>query len=298
MNELLKEYLAILRFEKNLSVNTIESYKNDINKLLEFSESYYNITDENKIDDKILIKFYKFLSDMGLSGSTSARYLSSHKSYFGYLKSQNYIEKDPTEKVSAPKLSRKLPGVLSFSEIEKILEAPDTRNGAGLRDKALLEIMYSSGLRVSETINLHLNDLIFSEGLIRVMGKGSKERIVPVGSSAVKWVNKYLIKSRPSLEKRGKSLNFVFLNKRGTKLSRMGIWNIVDKYTKEAGIDKEVHPHIFRHSFATHLLEGGADLRSVQEMLGHADISTTQIYTHIDREYIKQVYRDYHPRGK
>jgi integrase/recombinase XerD len=298
MNELLKEYLTILRFEKNLSVNTIESYSNDITKLLEFSESYFNVRDENEIDDKILIKFYKFLSDMGLSGSTSARYLSSHKSFFGYLKSQNYIEKDPTEKVSSPKLSRKLPVVLSFNEIEKILDAPDTRNETGLRDKALMEIMYSSGLRVSETINLLLNDLIFSEGLIRVLGKGSKERIVPIGSSAVRWVNKYLMNGRPSLKKSGKSLNFVFLNKRGTKLSRMGVWNIVDKYTKEAGIDKEVHPHIFRHSFATHLLEGGADLRSVQEMLGHADISTTQIYTHIDREYIKQVYRDYHPRGK
>jgi integrase/recombinase XerD len=298
MNELLKEYLTILRFEKNLSVNTIESYCNDITKLLEFSESYFNVRDENKIDDKILIKFYKFLSDMGLSGSTSARYLSSHKSFFGYLKSQNYIEKDPTEKVSSPKLSRKLPVVLSFNEIEKILDAPDTRNETGLRDKAIMEIMYSSGLRVSETINLNLNDLIFSEGLIRVLGKGSKERIVPIGSSAIRWVNKYLMNGRPSLKKTGKSLNFVFLNKRGTKLSRMGVWNIVDKYTKEAGIDKEVHPHIFRHSFATHLLEGGADLRSVQEMLGHADISTTQIYTHIDREYIKQVYRDYHPRGK
>jgi integrase/recombinase XerD len=298
MNELLKEYLTILRFEKNLSVNTIESYSNDITKLLEFSESYFNVRDENKIDDKILIKFYKFLSDMGLSGSTSARYLSSHKSFFGYLKSQNYIEKDPTEKVSSPKLSRKLPVVLSFNEIEKILDAPDTRNETGLRDKAIMEIMYSSGLRVSETINLNLNDLIFSEGLIRVLGKGSKERIVPIGSSAIRWVNKYLMNGRPSLKKTGKSLNFVFLNKRGTKLSRMGVWNIVDKYTKEAGIDKEVHPHIFRHSFATHLLEGGADLRSVQEMLGHADISTTQIYTHIDREYIKQVYRDYHPRGK
>jgi integrase/recombinase XerD len=298
MNELLKEYLTTLRFEKNLSVNTIESYTNDITKLLEFSENYFNITDENEIDEKILVQFYKSLSDIGLSSSTSARYLSSHKSYFGYLKAQNYIEKDPTERVSSPKISRKLPVVLSFNEVEKILDAPDIKNEAGLRDKALLEIMYSSGLRVSEAINLHISDLIFSEELIRVMGKGSKERIVPVGSSAIKWVNKYLINSRPLLEKRGKSLNYVFLNKRGTKLSRMGIWNIVDKYTKEAGIDKEVYPHVFRHSFATHLLEGGADLRSVQEMLGHADISTTQIYTHIDREYIKQVYRDFHPRGK
>lgn len=298
MNELLKEYLTVLKLEKNLSQNTINSYKNDITKLLEFLENSYGIKDENEIDYKILIKFYKNISELGISGTTAARYLSSHKSYFGYLKTQNYIEKDPTEKVTSPKLSRKLPPVLSFQEIEKILDAPNTKIEAGLRDKALLEIMYSSGLRVSEALNLHLNDLIFTEGIIRVFGKGSKERIVPIGDSAIEWVNKYLSESRPFLEKRGKSLNFVFLNMRGTKLSRMGIWNIVDKYSKEAGIEKGVHPHTFRHSFATHLLEGGADLRSVQEMLGHADISTTQIYTHIDREYIKQVYRDFHPRGK
>jgi integrase/recombinase XerD len=298
MTELLKEYLSVLRLEKNLSPNTIDSYKNDITKLLEFANGYYNINDENLIDYRLLVKFYKFISDLGISGSTSARYLSSHKSYFGYLKEQNYIEIDPTQKVTAPKLSRKLPIVLSFSEIEKILEAPNPQIETGLRDKALLEIMYSSGLRVSEVINLHLNDLFFSEEVIRVLGKGSKERIIPIGNSAIDWVNKYLRDGRILLERRSKSLNFVFLNKRGTKLSRMGIWNIVDKYTKQAGIEKEVHPHTFRHSFATHLLEGGADLRSVQEMLGHVDISTTQIYTHIDREYIKQVHRDFHPRGK
>lgn len=158
--------------------------------------------------------------------------------------------------------------------------------------------MYSSGLRVSELINLKLSDLFFPDEVIRVLGKGSKQRIVPVGSSAVKWCNEYLLKSRIYLEKKSKSMSYVFLNSRGTKLSRMGIWKIVDTYTKAAGIEKEVHPHTFRHSFATHLLEGGADLRAVQEMLGHSDISTTQIYTHIDREYIKQVYRDFHPREK
>ncbi|MCX6151510.1 MAG: site-specific tyrosine recombinase XerD [Ignavibacteriales bacterium] len=298
MSELLKEYLTVLRLEKNLSKNTIDSYRNDITKLLEYAEDLYLITDENLIDYRVLVKFYKSMSDVGISSSTTARYLSSHKSYFGYLKTYNYIEKDPTEKITPPKLSRKLPVVLNFDEVEKILDAPDVQTKFGLRDKGLLEIMYSSGLRVSETINLHLHDLIFSEGIIRVLGKGSKERIVPVGSSAIEWVNKYLLESRPTSERRGKSLNYVFLNNHGTKLSRMGIWNIVNKYAKKAGIEKEVHPHTFRHSFATHLLEGGADLRSVQEMLGHADISTTQIYTHIDREYIKQVHRDFHPRGK
>jgi len=160
-----------------------------------------------------------------------------------------------------------------------------------------LELLYACGLRVSELINLKISNLFFSEEVIRVFGKGSKERIVPIGSSAVKWINKYLIRSRIILEKKMKSENYLFLNSRGTKLSRMGIWKIVEKYVKETNIKKEVHPHTFRHSFATHLLEGGADLRAVQEMLGHSDISTTQIYTHIDRDYIKQMHRDFHPRG-
>ncbi len=294
---LLKEYLSVLRLEKNFSPNTVDSYGNDISKLLEFTETC-GITDENEIDYNLLNKFFRQLSELGIASSSAARYLSSIKSYFNYLRSNNYIETDPTDKLSSPKRSRSLPAVLTFDEIEAILNSPLTDEKLGLRDKALLETMYSSGLRVSEAINLHTTDILKQEELIRVMGKGSKERIVPIGSSAIDWISKYLVKSRPSLEKKGKSLNFLFLNSRGTKLSRMGIWKILRRYTEEAGIQKEVHPHTFRHSFATHLLEGGADLRSVQEMLGHADISTTQIYTHVDREYIKQVHRDFHPRGK
>jgi len=201
------------------------------------------------------------------------------------------------ERVSSPKLKKGLPLVLSVTEVDSILARPDTSNVLGLRDKALLELLYACGVRVSELLGLKVSDLFFNEEMIRVFGKGSKERLVPVGRSAVKWVKEYLMKSRPMLEKKHKSENFLFLNRRGTKLSRMGIWKIVDKYVKDAGIKKEVHPHTFRHSFATHLLEGGADLRAVQEMLGHADISTTQIYTHIDREYIKQMHKDFHPRG-
>ncbi|HSD62216.1 MAG TPA: tyrosine-type recombinase/integrase, partial [Ignavibacteriaceae bacterium] len=178
-----------------------------------------------------------------------------------------------------------------------ILSQPDVTSKTGLRDKALLELFYACGIRVSELINLKISGLFFKEEIIRVFGKGSKERLVPIGSSAINWVTEYLKQSRPLLAKKSKSENYVFLNTRGTKLSRMGVWKIVDRYAKEAKIDKEVHPHTFRHSFATHLLEGGADLRAVQEMLGHADISTTQIYTHIDRDYIKQVHRDFHPRG-
>jgi len=199
--------------------------------------------------------------------------------------------------VSPPKLSKTLPSVLSVEEIDKILSVPDTSDKLGLRDKSILEMLYACGLRVSELIELKISNLFFDEEIIRVFGKGSKERLVPVGSSAIKWTKMYLVKSRPMLQKKSRSEGIVFLNNRGTKLSRMGIWKIVERYAKEAGIEKNVHPHTFRHSFATHLLEGGADLRAVQEMLGHADISTTQIYTHIDRDYIKQVHRDFHPRG-
>jgi integrase/recombinase XerD len=209
----------------------------------------------------------------------------------------NYLVENPVERLSSPKLAKNLPIVLNVEEIDLILSSPDCSTKLGLRDKALLELLYACGIRVSEIIGLKISDLFLTEDVIRVFGKGSKERIVPIGSSAIRWVEDYLLKSRPLLEKRLKSENVLFLNNRGTKLSRMGVWKIIDRYTKEAGIKKEVHPHTFRHSFATHLLEGGADLRAVQEMLGHADISTTQIYTHIDRDFIKQVHKDFHPRG-
>lgn len=296
MEEFLKEYLTILRFEKNLSDNTINSYQNDIRNFLSYC-SQNRITDLNDVKSSDLSKYFELQRTAGKDSSTSARYMSSLKGFFGYLQDNNYVELNPTEKLLSVKKSRKLPPVLSIQEIEMILNSPDTNEITGLRDKAILELFYSSGLRVSELINLKISDLFFNDEVIRVLGKGSKERIVPIGSSAIKWVNEYLIKARPSLEKKSKSQNFVFLNKRGSKLSRMWIWKIVNKYSSDAGIKKEIHPHTFRHSFATHLLEGGADLRAVQEMLGHADISTTQIYTHINREYIKQVHKDHHPRG-
>jgi integrase/recombinase XerD len=245
----------------------------------------------------LISKFFDRERKRNKSASTSARYLSSIKGFFSYLFFNGYIKKDPTEVLSATRKGRKLPAVLTFNEIEKILSMPDTSSKLGLRDKALLEICYSCGLRVSEIIELRINDLLFENEVIRVLGKGSKQRIVPVGRSAVNFVTEYLQKSRPFMVKGVNSENYLFLNVRGTKLSRMGVWKIFDRYIKEAKIEKEVHPHTFRHSFATHLLEGGADLRAVQEMLGHSDISTTQIYTHIDREFIKQVHRDYHPRG-
>jgi len=296
MKIFLKEYLNVLRLEKNLSENTIISYRNDITTLIGFLESK-NIMDLSDVDHKFLNSFFGNLQKLGLSRTSAARYYSSIKGFFKYLFSSNYIKSNPVEKVSPPKLSKNLHSVLSFEEIDKILSVPNPEDKLGLRDKSILEVLYACGLRVSELINLKVSNLFFDEEIIRVFGKGSKERLVPIGSSAVKWTNNYLKKSRPLLEKKSKSENIVFLNSRGTKLSRMGVWKIVDRYTKEAGVEREVHPHTFRHSFATHLLEGGADLRAVQEMLGHADISTTQIYTHIDRDYIKQMHRDYHPRG-
>ena len=296
MNIFLNEYLSVLKLEKNLSENTIESYRSDISSLLRFLEEY-KIDDPSEVGYENLIAFFKALKNAGLNSRSAARYYSSLKGFFNYLVRNKYIAANPIEKVPTPKLGKNLPSVLSVNEVDAILSKPDTANILGLRDKAMLETFYACGIRVSELINLKLSDIFLEEEVIRVLGKGSKERLVPIGSSAIEWINNYLKHSRLLLEKKTKSGNFLFLNSHGTKLSRMGIWKIVDRYVTEAGILKEVHPHTFRHSFATHLLEGGADLRAVQEMLGHADISTTQIYTHIDREYIKQVHKDFHPRG-
>jgi integrase/recombinase XerD len=296
MELFLKEYLAHIKLERNLSSNTISSYRNDITSFNSLLKDC-GVDDPSDISSEHFAKFFKSLKELGLSNTSAARYYSSLKGFFSYLIRNNYIIKNPIDKIPAPKLSKKLPEVLSVNEIESILSKPKVNEKLGLRDKAILELFYACGTRVSELINLKTADLFLTEEVIRVFGKGSKERIIPIGSSAIKWVEEYLKKSRPLLLKKLKSEGIVFLNSRGIKLSRMGIWKIIDHYVKEAKIKKEVHPHTFRHSFATHLLEGGADLRAVQEMLGHADISTTQIYTHIDRDYIKQVHKQYHPRG-
>ncbi len=296
MNVFLKEYLAVLKLEKNLSDNTVSAYKSDISAFIRFLEDY-KINDLSEIKFYHITGFFNLLNELGLNQRSAARYYSSLKGFFNYLLMCKYITENPVDKTEMPKLSKNLPGVLSINEIELILAMPDTANKLGLRNKALLEVFYACGIRVSELINLKISNLFFDEGIIRAFGKGSKERLIPIGSSAIRWTKEYLTKSRPLLERKAKSENYLFLSVRGTKISRMGIWKLVNRYAKEAGIQKEVHPHTFRHSFATHLLEGGADLRVVQEMLGHVDISTTQIYTHIDKDFIKQVHRDFHPRG-
>jgi integrase/recombinase XerD len=207
------------------------------------------------------------------------------------------LDSNPAENIDIPKSSKKLPETLTINDVNKILEQPDTSKPAGVRDRAILELLYACGLRVSELCTLRIKDIIVEAEIIRVFGKGSKERIVPIGSSALDWINQYLLKVRHLFVKRGKTEDILFLNQRGTQLSRMSIWKLVQSSARKAEIQIHVHPHIFRHSFATHLLEGGADLRAVQEMLGHSDISTTQIYTHLDNDYIKEVHKTYHPRG-
>jgi integrase/recombinase XerD len=238
------------------------------------------------------------LEELGLALSSRTRTLSSLRGFFSYLFSNKIIDNDITEKAELPKSRRSLPDTLSIDEMLAILEQPDISTKAGIRDRAMLELLYACGLRVSELCGIKQRDMLLEQEVIRVFGKGSKERIVPIGSSALEWVGMYQMEVRPHFMKSGISTNdILFLNQRGTGISRMSVWNIVSKATQDAGVEKHVHPHTFRHSFATHLLEGGADLRALQEMLGHSDISTTQIYTHIDREFIRQVHKTYHPRG-
>jgi integrase/recombinase XerD len=294
---LLKEFLTYLKLMRNYSQNTVDSYKRDIQRLFDFLESK-GIDDFNDVDKTVLSSFFSTLSTLGLSTKSIARNYSSVKSFFRYLSTNDFIEKNPAIKFKGPKISVHPPEVLSFSEIEKILEQPNTKTLLGIRDKAMLEFAYATGVRVSELLNLKKNDLFLNEEVVRIFGKGSKERLVPVGSHAIYWLNQYLTKVRPALVKKIISGDYVFLNSRGKKLSRMGFFKILREYVAQARIDKNVHPHTIRHSFATHLLERGADIRVVQELLGHSKISTTQIYTHIDRTRMREILIKYHPRGQ
>ncbi len=300
MIEYCKSYLHFLALEKNASRNTIASYKFDLQRYLAFLERS-SVRDIRAINESHTAQFLSSLRNDGLSPRSVTRALSAIKGFHKFLIGDGVTKKNPTEAVDAPKLPRSLPDVLSQHEIEAILSQPSAstkdKKNLWLRDKAILETMYASGLRVSEVIGLKQSNVFVAEMLLRVFGKGSKERIVPIGGSALRWIERYKKECRALLARRGKSEDALFLNARAAPMTRMAVWNIVQTYTKKAGITKEVHPHTFRHSFATHLLEGGADLRAVQEMLGHSDIATTQIYTHIDREYLKEVHRTFHPRG-
>jgi integrase/recombinase XerD len=300
MNRYCTDYLHYLELERNASRNTIASYKLDISRYVAFLERAH-VRDLNKVTERHASQFLGSLREAGLSPRSVTRAFSAIKGFHRFLIGDKVTTQNPTDTIDAPKLARTLPDVLSQDEVEAILSQPvasdrDKKN-LWIRDKAILEVLYATGIRVSELIALKQSHILEHEGIVRVFGKGSKERIVPIGKPALRWIDRFARECRPFLQRREKSRDALFLNIRGTPMTRMAIWNIVHTYTTRAGIKKDVHPHTFRHSFATHLLEGGADLRAVQEMLGHADISTTQIYTHIDREYLKEVHRTFHPRG-
>ena len=291
----MEPFLDYLTFERGLSARTLEAYQSDLGKLLRFLEER-KVADPEDITTRDLREFIFHLKGRKLAPATIRRSISSVKGYFSFLLEEGVLEQDPSEGLEAPRVGRKLPDVLGVDEVARILEAPDPDHPMYWRDRSILETLYATGMRVSEMVDLKLTELDLEEGICTVFGKGSKERIVPLGGPAQRALERYLRQLRPRLD-RGKGRGAVFLNQRGEPLSRVAIWNLVRKNAERGGIIQDVSPHTFRHSFATHLLEGGADLAAVQELLGHADISTTQIYTHVDREYLREVHRSFHPRG-
>ncbi len=281
--------------EQGASPRTDEAYGRDLARFATYAMSR-GAAGPPDVTARMLREYVYHLKDLGLAPASIRRNVSSLRTYFKFLLGEGHVTQDPSERLESPKRWRTLPEVLSVAEIDKLLAAPTLDDPLVFRDRALLELAYGAGLRVSEWISIGLRDVMFDEGLVRVFGKGSKERLVPIGRRAIGALASYVRELRPRLEQ-GEGRGALFLNARGQPLTRMGAWKILQKYVTRAGIEKHVSPHTLRHSFATHLLEGGADLRAVQEMLGHADISTTQIYTHVDREYLRTVHRQYHPRA-
>lgn len=286
------DYVAL---EQGLSPRTIEAYQRDLARFAEFAAAKAAASPPD-ISARLLREYVYHLKDLGLSPASIRRNVSAIRTYFRFLTGDGIVVRDPSERLETPKRWRSLPEVLSVDEVKQILASPTLDDTLVFRDRAMLELAYGAGLRVSEWITLGVRDLLLEDGLVRVFGKGSKERLVPIGRSAIGALAVYLRELRPRLEQ-GEGKGVLFLNARGRPLTRMGAWKILRIHVDRAGITKHVSPHTLRHSFATHLLEGGADLRAVQEMLGHVDIATTQIYTHVDREYLRQVHRSYHPRA-
>ena len=287
-----RDYLAL---EAGNSPHTVESYLRDLRRMGEFARSK-GVRSPAGLTRALLRDFVFLLKDIGLSPATIRRSVSAIRTYFSFLLAEGQVKSDPSDRLESPARWRKLPEVLTVPEIEAMLKAPGIDAALAWRDRALLELGYGAGLRVSEICGLGLQDLLLDEGLVRVFGKGGKERLVPLGRQSIGVISIYLQNLRPALD-RGRSRGRVVLNVRGEPLSRVGAWGVVKKAAEQANVTRRVTPHTLRHSFATHLLEGGADLRAVQEMLGHADLSTTQIYTHVDREYLRSVHRQFHPRA-
>jgi integrase/recombinase XerD len=293
----IKQFRSYLKLERSLAANSIEAYVRDITKLKEFFEIKNQSTSALKVSQLDLINFIEFINELQLSPYSQARILSGIKSFYKYLLYEQLIDLDPSELLESPKIGRKLPDTLDFYEIEKIFAAIDLSNDGGVRNRAMLETLYSSGLRVSELIGLRLSNIYFEEGFLRVVGKGNKERLVPIGREALKHIQLYKDHVRRHQDIKKGQEDFLFLNRRGSQISRISVFTIIKDLALKAEIKKQISPHTFRHSFATHLIEGGADLRAVQEMLGHESITTTEIYTHLDRDYLKQVIHEFHPRS-
>jgi len=290
-----KGFKAYLQLERSLSDNSVEAYMRDIEKLTQYLQHAGTLKKPADIRLTDLQNFIKWIAELGISPTSQARIISGIKSFYKYCLIEHISNGDPTTLLEAPKLKKALPDTLSFDEIENIIAQIDLSKPEGGRNKAMLELLYSSGLRVSELVNLKISQLYFDVGFIRVLGKGDKERLVPVGSSAVKYVKIYLKNIRVHIPVKPGFEDIVFLNRRGSKLTRVMVFLIIKDLAKKAGIKKIISPHTFRHSFATHLVEGGADLRAVQEMLGHESITTTQFYTHLDREFLRKTLEEFHP---
>ncbi|MFT3933445.1 MAG: site-specific tyrosine recombinase XerD [Chitinophagaceae bacterium] len=293
-----KGFKAYLQLEKSLSDNSVEAYLRDVDKLTEFLQSQQNMVAPQDVQLKDLQDFLRFITELGMTATSQARIISGLRGFYKYCLLEHICKTDPTVLLEAPKLKRALPDVLTFEEIEAIIAQIDLSKAEGGRNKAILETMYSCGLRVSELVNLKISNLYLDVGFIKVLGKGDKERLVPIGRSAVKYIGIYRNDIRVHIPVKPGNDDILFLNRRGSKLSRVMIFLMLKELVKMAGITKNISPHTLRHSFATHLVEGGADLRAVQEMLGHESITTTEIYTHLDREYLRKTLQNFHPAFK
>jgi integrase/recombinase XerD len=291
----IKDFVSYLKIEKGLAENSILAYQNDVDKLKEFAAASSKLPDQLSYDD--LKQFLSTLFDLGLSARSQARIISGIKQFYGFLILENLTKVDPSELLEQPKLGRKLPEVLTIEEIDDLLNAIDLSKNEGHRNRAMLETLYSCGLRVSELVGLRFSDLFFEEGFIRVIGKGNKERLVPVSPQVQKEIDIYKQHIRNHLNIQKGSENIVFLNRRGAQLTRVMVFTIIKNLAESIGLQKNISPHTFRHSFATHLIEGGANLRAIQEMLGHESITTTEIYTHLDQRFLRDAILSYHPRN-
>ena len=295
---LIKHYVDHLRLELSLSDNSVEAYCHDVNLFLQYLESQGLSIEINQISQDTIENFFAYLYDLNIGATSQARILSGLKSFYRYLIQENMAEKDPTELITSPSLGRHLPEVLSYEEIQKMIDSIDLSQPTGHRNKAMIEVMYGCGLRVSELIGLQISDIYRNDGFLRIFGKGSKERLVPIGESSLKILFQYIEGARLHINPKPKFTDTVFLNSRGTGLTRQMVFLIVKDLAEKNNITKTISPHTFRHSFATHLLEGGANLLAVQQMLGHASVSTTEIYTHISDDLLRETLTDFHPRLK